>query len=119
MSYNSYILARHQLAGSRNARIVVGGHLIIVESSPCAKKWTLRTELYSGREGIPSYICESVSASGTLRWQERGAYLKWDPATYSVHLVQEIHSSGKYAPFRHVMHDFASLASQWREALTK
>lgn len=111
MSYSSFLLAQHQLKSVSKARIVIGGHLIFVEQSPCEKKWTLRTEV---GKAVSADLRHSVSALGTLRYQERGAYLKLDPETEAVHLIQEISSSGKYAPFRYLMHDFAAVASEWR-----
>lgn len=106
MSYTHFLLTHHQLSTSRKARIVVDGHPIFVEESPCTKKWTLRTEVH------PNHHPDVVRS---LRWQERGAYLQQDRETETVQLIQEIPSSKKYIFFRQFLHDFANVANEWRE----
>jgi hypothetical protein len=120
MSYNTYLLVLSQLSTRKKAQCVVQDSVIFIESNPQDSRWNLATKLLdSDQANIPSYLKESLSKKGLLRWQERGAYLKLDPESNHVYLIQEINSSKKYIPFRSVMNDFAGLAKEWKEILSE
>jgi hypothetical protein len=118
MSYRSYLFVLSQLSSCKRAECVVQGSVVFVEVGEKDKKWKLSTKLLdSSEKSIPSFLKNSLNRSGMLRWQERGAYLCLDPETSHVYLMQEIESSNKYVPFKHVMSDFASVASEWKDIL--
>jgi hypothetical protein len=117
MSYDAFLTVMNQLAGQRKARCVVQGSVIFIESKPKQKKWMLATRVFSGDGHLPQSVKECVASSGVLRWQEKGAKLRLDPASHSIYLVQEIGGEPKYVPFRYMMRDFADVANEWREIL--
>ncbi|MBS3905203.1 MAG: hypothetical protein KGZ39_07750 [Simkania sp.] len=117
MLYDTFLAVMNQLAGQRKARCVVQGSVIFIESKPVGKQWSLATCVFDGGEYLPRSVKECVSSAGVLRWQERGANLRLDPASNSIYLVQEIQSSSKYVPFRYLMSDFAEVANEWRDIL--
>lgn len=118
MSYNTYLLVLSQLTSRKKAECVVQGSVIFVESKQSGKDWNLSTKIFDADTAkIPSFLEQSLNSRGLLRWQERGAYLKLDPETNSVYLVQEILSSKKYVPFKYLMNDFAGVAKQWKDIL--
>lgn len=118
MSYNTYLLVLSQLSSRKKAECVVQGSVIFVESKEVGKDWNLSTKIFDADTAkIPSFLQQSLTSRGLLRWQERGAFLKLDPETNSVYLVQQIQSSRKYVPFKYLMNDFAGVAREWKDIL--
>ena len=118
MSYNTYLLVLSQLSSRKKAECVVQGSVIFVESKQSDKDWNLSTKIFDADTAkIPSFLQQSLTSRGLLRWQERGAFLKLDPETNSVYLVQQIQSSRKYVPFKYLMNDFAGVAREWKDIL--
>lgn len=118
MSYKSYLLVLSQLSSRKKAECVIQGSVIFVELADKKQKWHLSTKLLdASEEPIPSFLKRSISRQGILRWQERGAFLRLDPETSNVYLIQEIESLNKYVPFKHVMSDFANVATEWKDVL--
>ncbi len=115
MEYNAFLVFLNQISSQRKARVVIQGSIIFIEKSCHTDRWSISTKILGAsikekRGSLGSYL-----SRGSLRWQETGAYLKMDKETQSVYLVQEIISSKKYIPFKHVMQDFASVAIEWKE----
>lgn len=116
MSYDAYLMTLSQLSGKSKARVVVQGSVIFIETQPNRKKWKMSTKIFE--EGsFPKAMKECISSSGMLKWQERGAYLKLDPCTNSLYLINEIESATKYVPFKYLVNDFAEVANEWKEIL--
>ncbi len=116
MEYNSFLLFLNQMADQRKAKVVVQGSIIFIETSN-AGHWSLSTKILKSeikklKRSFGSYLSRS-----SLKWQEKGAYLKIDQETDSIYLVQEIISSKKYIPFKYLIEDFASVATEWKEIL--
>jgi|SRR5690348_4627771 len=117
MSYNAFLVVMSQLAGNRKARIVIQENIIFFEKTK-KNHWTLCTKVYSGEDSLPNSVRSCVSNGGVLRWQHRGAYLKLDPHSPSVYLLEEIEiEEGKYIPFKHHLSDFSAVAAEWKEIL--
>jgi hypothetical protein len=117
MSYNAFLFVMSQLAGNRKARVVIQENIIFFEKTK-KNHWTLCTKVYSGEDSLPSSVRSCVSNGGVLRWQHRGAYLKLDPHSPSVNLLEEIEiEEGKYIPFKHHLSDFSAIAAEWKEIL--
>lgn len=110
MTHDVFLLVLSQLAGKKKTRVVVQGSVIFIETCPLKEKWTLSTPIFSG-EG------RMLPPSGFLRWQEKGAYLKLDPTTHTVYLMQDVLAAQKYVPFKYLVSDFADVANEWREIL--
>ncbi len=118
MSYKAFLLVMSQLAGNRKARVVIDDEVIFFEASDRANHLILSSPVYSGDGYLPQAVRSCVSSRGVLRWQDNGAYLKLDPSSSSILLVQEIQmEEGKYIPFRRHLSDFSIRAGQWREIL--
>jgi hypothetical protein len=118
MSYKSYLFVLSQLSSRKNAECVIQGSVIFVEVEDKNQQWHLYTKvLDASEEKVPSFLRRSLGKKGILRWQERGAYLRLDPETSHVYLMQDIDSLSKYVPFKHVMNDFANVASEWKNIL--
>ena len=111
MEYNAFLLFLNQISSQRKAKVVIQGSVIFIEKSCHTGHWSISTKILAN-SSLGSYL-----SRGSFRWQENGAYLKIDRETQSVYLVQEIISSKKYIPFKHVMQDFASVAEEWKEIL--
>ncbi len=106
-----------QLADQKEAECVLQGSVIRIKASTEEERWSISTKIFDGDGFLPQSVRYCVSSAGVLRWQERGAFLKIDPVSQSVFLVQEIDDTGKYIPFRHLIGDFAQVAQEWREIL--
>ena len=107
-----------QLSSNRKAKIVVQGNIIFIKPSKKKNQWTLYTKVYSGDGFCPKSVRSCVSSSGILRWQNNGAYLKFDPMTHSVFLIEEVEmEKGKYIPFKYHISDFLIVAAEWKEIL--
>ncbi len=107
-----------QLASKRKARVIIHGETVFFTATEKPNHFTLYTKVYSGEGYLPKEIRSCVSSSGLLRWEQTGAYLKLDPLTYSVYLFQEAQmEEGKYIPFKNLLSDFSSVATEWREIL--
>jgi hypothetical protein len=118
MSYNAYLMVLSQLSTRKKAQCVIQGSVIFVESKPSNNDWSISTKIFDSEHGkLPSTLKKSLTSSGLLRWQERGAYLKLDAETNHVYLIQEIQASKKYIPFRHIMSDFTDVATEWKQIL--
>ena len=117
MSYDAFLAILTQLAGKKQARVVIQGSVIFIETQNKRDEWSLKTKVFGGEGFIPKSVRDCVTSSGVLRWQERGAYLQLDAASSSVYLVHEIESSKKYVPFRYHVNDFVQVANEWKEIL--
>jgi hypothetical protein len=118
MPYQAFLHLITQLAGSKKARVVLQGNVIFFETSNIKNQFTLSTKVYSGDGRLSPHVCSCVSSNGTLRWQQGGAYLKLDPITHSVYLIEDVEmEEGKYIPFRDRLSDFSSVAEEWKEIL--
>jgi hypothetical protein len=117
MSYDTFLVVLSQLAGKKQARVVVQGSVIFVETDDKKAKWNLKTKVFDGDGFLPHGVRDCVSSTGMLRWQERGAYLKLDNETQNVYLIHEIESSKKYVPFKYQVNDFVEVANEWKEIL--
>lgn len=121
MSYNTYLLVLSQLSTRKKAECVVQDTVIFIGSNSKDDGWNLSTKIFDADQStMPSFLKESLSSKGLLRWQERGAYLKLDLQTNNVYLIQEIQSvSKKYIPFRSLIRDFAEVANEWKDLLSE
>lgn len=118
MSYDAFLLLMSQLAGKRKARIVVKENVIFFDTLDKKNHMKIYTKVYGGDGYLPKSVRSCVSSSGVLRWQHGGAYIKLDPETHSVFLIQEVEmQQGKYIPFKNVLSDFSLLADEWKEIL--
>jgi hypothetical protein len=119
LSYNAFLLVMCQLSSRKKAECTIEDTAIFVEAKSEGLAWDLSTKIWDADAGkIPSFLQESLSVKGCLNWQEKGAYLKKDKETSHVYLIQEIKAHPKYVPFKHVMNDFASVASEWKSILS-
>ena len=117
MSYKAFLIVMSQLAGNRKARVIVQGNTIFFEKIK-KNHWIVYTPVYSGDDYLPPSVRSCVPSHGTLRWQNKGAYLKLDPLSHSVYLFEEIElEEGKYIPFKHHLSNFSSIAAEWKEIL--
>ena len=117
MSYNAFLFVMSQLTGNKKARVVIQGNIIFFERIK-KNHWVLYTKVYSGEDSLPRSVRSCLSNDGVLRWQHRGAYLKLDPHSPSVYLLEEIEiEEGKYIPFKHHLSDFSTVAAEWKEIL--
>lgn len=118
MSYNAFLLVMSQLASNRKAHVVVQDEVIFFETSKRANYLILSSHVYSGDDYLPQTVRSCISSRGVLRWQDNGAYLKFDSPSSSIFLFQEIQmEEGKYIPFRRHLNDFSIVADQWRKIL--
>ncbi len=115
MEYSSFLLFLNQMSSQRKAKVVIQGSVIFIEKSCHTDHWSVTTKILGTPTKQLNGLIGSYLSRGSLRWQERGAYLKMDKETNSLYLVQEITSSKKYIPFKHVIQDFVSVASEWKE----
>lgn len=98
MSYDALIDVMNPLGLKKKTRCVVQGSVIFIESKPIQKK-------------------QCVASSGVLRWQEKGANVRLDPASRSIYPTRELGGESKYIPFRYMTHDLADVVNEWREIL--
>ncbi len=117
MEYNAFLVFLNQIANQKKAKVVVQGSVIFIETSSHKGQWNLSTKILGTELKRIQKSLGLPMSKGSLKWQGKGAYLKADPETDSLYLMQEIISSSKYIPFRHVIQDFASVASEWKEIL--
>ena len=119
MEYNAFLVFLNQIANQKKARVVVQGSIIFIETASQNGQWNLSTKVSSSEIRKLEKSLGMPFSKNSLKWQGKGAYLKADPDTDSLYLIQEILSSKKYIPFKHVIQDFASVASEWKEILEK
>jgi hypothetical protein len=118
MSYQAFLLVMSQLAGQKKARVVVQDHVIFFETSAKKNYLKLYTEIFNGEGYLPRSIRSCLSSYGTLRWQCDEAYIKLDPMTSSIYLIDEVElEHGKFLPFRDLLSEFSSAASEWKGIL--
>lgn len=118
MSYEAFLLVMSQLAGNKKARVVVRENVIFFEKSDKEHQLILYTKVYFGEDDLPHSVRSCLSSNGVLRWQHNGAYLKLDPPSNSVYLLEEVQmEDGKYIPFRHHLNNFSAIADEWKEIL--
>lgn len=116
MFYRDFLFVISQLGLKRKLYLNVQDYQICISISKRKNHWTLQTKLFDAEGEIPSSIRACVSSSGFLRWQEGGAYLKLDPFSHSIFLVEEIEMPNpKFIPFRYYLNHFISIASEWKE----
>ena len=84
-----------QITSQKKAKVVIQGSVIFIETSNHTGHWSLSTRILDNRSKDPSLSRDS------LRWQQRGAYLKTDPDTDSIYLVPDI-VTGKQIGRAHV-----------------
>jgi hypothetical protein len=113
--YKAFLLFLSQMVGQRKAKIVLQGNVIFVETESKNERWSLSTKILDLTLGSGAKKSKNLLSRGFLKWQEKGAYLKVDPETQSLCLIQHIASSKKYLPFKAVVQDFALLAVEWKE----
>ena len=118
MAYDAFLIVMSQLAGKRQARVVVQGNVIFFEASSRKNHFKISTKVYSGDGYLSKSVRSCVSSGGILRWQNNGIYLKLEPLTHSVFLIAEVEmEEGKYIPFRKHLSSFSSVAAEWQEIL--
>ncbi len=115
MEYSAFLLFLSQISSQRKAKVVIQGSVIFIEKSCHTGHWSISTKILGSRTKQLNSLLGPYLLRGSLRWQERGAYLKMDEETQSVYLVQEVLSSKKYISFKSLIQDFASVASEWKE----
>lgn len=107
MSYQAFLLITSQLATRRKVSACIDDEWIFVEKTP-KDHWTLSLKICDGN---PIH-------TDLLRWQSGGAYLKQDPRTDALFLVQEMQiPQGKYIPFKNHLTQFLHTAEEWRQTL--
>jgi hypothetical protein len=117
MEYNAFLLFLNQIENQRKAKVVVQGSIIFIETSSQAEHWSLSTKILSSSNKKLGKSLGLYTGIHAWKWQEKGAYLKVDPETDSLYLVQEISSFKRYLPFKYLIEDFASIALEWKEIL--
>jgi hypothetical protein len=117
MTYDAFLAILTQLAGKKQARVVIQGSVIFIETQNKREQWTLKTKVFDGEGFVPKGVRDFVTSSGVLRWQERGAYLQLDSEASNVYLVHDVESSKKYVPFRYHVNDFVQVANEWKDIL--
>lgn len=115
MEYNSFLLFLSQISGQKKAKVVVQGSVIFVETNAKNGHWNLSTKIMHSEPRKSKNSMDGSLVNGFLKWQERGAYLKLDKETQALYLMQEVTSSKKYLPFKYLIQDFATVASEWKE----
>lgn len=117
MEYNAFLLFLNQITSQRKAKVVVQGSVIFIETTSQTGHWCLSTKILGSQVKKLQGSLGSYLSRSSLKWQSKGAYLKVDPDTNAVYLIQEILSSKKYLPFKYLIQDFASVAIEWKEIL--
>jgi hypothetical protein len=118
MNYNIYLFLLHQLSFKKKAQCVVQGNVIFIEAKPKTKYWEISTKLVDGQlQKIPSFLKDSLTSRGILKWQERGAYLRLDPVSNHLYLIQDVKASNKYIPLKYLINDFAKVATEWKNLI--
>ncbi len=117
MEYNAFLVFLNQIANQKKARVVVQGSIIFIETASQNGQWNLSTKVSSSEIRKLEKSLGMPFSKNSLKWQGKGAYLKADRDTDSLYLIQEIISSKKYIPFKHLIEDFASVANEWKEIL--
>ncbi len=115
MEYNAFLHFLHQMEVRSKAKVVVQGSVIFIETSSKNAQWSLSTKILHAPNKKLEQILGFYLHKGSLKWQKKGAHITLDPETRSVELVQEIAAFKKYLPFKYLVEDFASLASEWKE----
>jgi hypothetical protein len=118
MNYNIYLFLLHQLSFKKKAQCVVQGNVIFIEAKPKTKYWEISTKLVDGQlQKIPSFLKDSLTSRGILKWQERGAYLRLDPFSNHLHLIQDVRASNQYIPLKHLINDFVKVVMEWKNLI--
>lgn len=117
MLHTAFLMAMSQLAVHKKARISLEDKEIFIEAGAKDNRWKLCTKIFNGNGFLPERIRDCISASGVLKWQKEGAFLKLDPETHSVYLVQELELAFKYIFFKQIVTDFIKVAEEWRQIL--
>jgi hypothetical protein len=117
MSYQIFLRILIQLSLHSKVVAHIEGREVMVER--IGKKWNLSTRLFSEEGFMPQSIRDCVSSTGILRWQDKGAFLKLDPRTFSVFLIQEMTPTVSYRSFRSLMRDFLQHAQEWQQTLRR
>jgi hypothetical protein len=115
MEYNAFLLFLNQIENQRKAKVVVQGSIIFIETSSQTEHWSLSTKILASSNRKLGRSLGLYTGAQSWKWQEKGAYLKVDPETDSLYLVQEISSFKRYLPFKYLIQDFANIASEWKE----
>ncbi|MBM3207888.1 MAG: hypothetical protein FJZ57_04710 [Chlamydiae bacterium] len=118
MDHKNYLYLLHQLSFRKKAQCVVQGSVIFVESTPQSQNWQVSSRILDGDiKKIPRFLKNSLTSKGILKWQERGAYLRLDPVSNHVYLIQDVKVSKKYVPFKYLINDFVQLATEWKNMI--
>ncbi len=115
MSYDLFLAFLSQMYNSKKARLVIQGSVIFIETSKKADSLQMKTKVFSGDDLNNTSSC--IPSNGVLHVQDRSAYLKLDPTTKDVYLINEVKFSNKYLPFRYQINDFVDVANEWKEIL--
>jgi hypothetical protein len=118
MYYKLYLHILSQLSSKGMATITFEDETLYIKPLEQTGKWQLSAKVFEEEEHTPSGVHSCISSYGNLRWQQRGAYLQFDPSTQSVSLIDEIEiKEGKFISFKRHMHDFMRIFQEWREIL--
>lgn len=115
MEYNAFLIFLNQIENQRKAKVVIQGSIIFIETSSQIEHWSLSTKILGCSNKKLGRSLGLYTGAQSWKWQEKGAYLKVDPETDSLYLVQEISSFKRYLPFKYLIQDFANIASEWKE----
>lgn len=115
MEYAAFLILLNQIESQKKAKVVVQGNVIFIETSCNNGHWSLSTKILRIQSKKLQRTLGSYLSRSRLKWQEKGAHILIDPDTQAVQLVQEIIPSKKYLPFKYVVQDFASVATEWKE----
>ncbi len=118
MIYSEFLIAMAQLSFRKKAQITIGENIIFIEASTSESRWKLSTKVFNAFDESPEMLRSCLSSRGAFTWQNQGAYLKRDPQSESIWLMDEVEMPrGKFIPFKYHIQAFAQAADEWKETL--
>jgi hypothetical protein len=112
ISHKDYLFFYHQLMEKNRASVFLQENAIFAEMEKGALDVSIK--IAALEEVSPDF---RSLFQGSFRWQDKGAYLWVDPKNSLVYLKQKVVFLQRYLPFKYLMQDFISIATEWRELL--
>ena len=119
MDHKKFVLIQTELLSNNKTKFEAFGHNLVVEKELDTALWKLSTTLYQEEGRLPAGIEACVSPTGIFRWQTKGPHLILDRSTNAVALIHTIHPIKEYSPFKELLHNFASIAGEWKQILSE
>ena len=112
MTYKDFLDIVCRLYENRIAKLFLQDQLIEVQWGK--KNLTLVTKIVTGGTSVPSYISESLSSTGRLRWERNKDEIYIDHTTGDLFYKRTLSPSLMFTYMRDEMKDFLEQVHDWK-----